>query len=121
MTIRILAVIAMIALMGPANALRVIEQPERPFELVLSQIALPQDTSGSVTLHENDKGRVSTRRFTDGAKFIVDGRELRYADFLKVVADLRGGSTTNDRTVVNVYVDVDTERVTRVAIKRPRR
>ena len=89
--------------------------------LTLSQLTLPKDTAGSVTLRENDNGRISTRRFVDGAKFVLDGREIRYADFLKVVADLRADSKANDTTVANVYVDIATERVTRVAIRRPRR
>ncbi|MEO8464315.1 MAG: hypothetical protein ABI640_03170 [Gammaproteobacteria bacterium] len=121
MMIRILAILALLGCMGSASAFRVLGQPERPFELTLSQLTLPKDTSGSVTLHEGDTGRVSTRRFVDGAKFVVDGRELSYADFLQIMNDLRVNSTTNDRTVANVYVDVVTERVTRVAVRRPSR
>jgi hypothetical protein len=121
MTIRLLAIFALFGFMGSASAFRVIGQPERPFELTLSQVTLPKDTAGSVTLHECDNCRISTRRFFDGAKFVIDGRELRYADFLQIVSDLRGNSKSNDTTVVNVYVDIATERVTRVAIRRPRR
>jgi hypothetical protein len=119
MTIRILAILALLGFMGSASAFRVLGQPERPFELTLSQITLPKDTGGSVTLHECEKCGISTRRFFDGAKFVIDGREIRYADFLQVVNDLRGNSKTNDATVVNVYIDIATERVTRVAIRRP--
>ena len=49
-----------------------------------------------------------------------DGR-LRYADFLQMVTDLRASPTANATTVVNVFVDVVTEKVTRIAINRPRR
>jgi hypothetical protein len=112
MTIRILAILALLGFMGSASAFRVLGQPERPFELTLSQVTLPKDTAGSVTLHECDTCRISTRRFFDGAKFVIDGRELRYADFLLVVNDLRGNTKTNDTTVVNVYIDI--------AIRRPR-
>jgi hypothetical protein len=119
MTIRILAILALLGFMGSASAFRVLGQPERPFELTLSQLTLPKDTAGSVTLRECDTCRMSTRRFVDGAKFVVDGRELRYDDFLLVVNDLRGNPKTNDSTVANVYIDIATERVTRVAIRRP--
>ena len=121
MTIRILTILALLGFMGSASAFRVLGQPERPFELALSQLTLPKDTAGSVTLRECDKCGISTRRFVDGAKFVVDGREVRYDDFLVVVSDLRGSSKTNDATVVGVYVDIATEKITRVAIHRPRR
>ncbi len=120
MTIRIVATLALLGFMGSAGAFRVLGQPERPFELTLSQLTLPKDTAGSVTLRECDTCRISTRRFVDGAKFVIDGREIRYDDFLKVVTDLRGNVRANDTVVANVYVDVATERVTRVAIRRPR-
>jgi hypothetical protein len=120
MTIRILAILALLGFMGSASAFRVLGQPERPFELTLSQLTLPKDTAGSVTVRECDTCRISTRRFVDGAKFVIDGREVRYDDFLQIVNDLRGNSKTNDSIVANVYIDIATERVTRVAIRRPR-
>jgi hypothetical protein len=121
MKIRILAILALLGFMGSASAFRVLGQPERPFELALSQVTLPKDTAGSVTLRECDQCGISTRRFADGARFVVDGHEGKYADFLQVVADLRGNSRARDATVVTVIVDVVTERVTRIAISRPRR
>ncbi len=120
MTIRILALLALLGFMSSASAFRVLGQPERPFELTLSQLTLPKDTAGSLTLRACDNCGISTRRFVDGAKFVVDGREVRYADFLLVVADLKGNSRTNDTVVANVYVDIATEKVTRVAIRHPR-
>ncbi len=120
MTIRIFAILALLGFMSSASAFRMLEQRERPFELTLSQLTLPKDTAGSLTLRECDKCGISTRRFVDGVKFVVDGRELKYADFLQIVSDLRGNTRTNDTIVANVYVDIATERVTRVAIRRPR-
>jgi hypothetical protein len=121
MTIRILALFALLGFMGSANALRVIGQPERPFEVALSRLTLPPNIGGMVTVRACDECRVSTHRFADGAKFVVDGRELRFDEFLKVVTDVRGSPTTNARTVVGVFVDVNTERITRIAIMLPRR
>jgi hypothetical protein len=120
MTIRILALFALLGVVSSASAFRVLGQPERPFELALGQVTLPMDTSGSVTLRACDTCGISTRKFADGAKFVVDGRELRYADFLQIVGDLRGNSRASAATVANVFVDVNTDRVTRVMIRRPR-
>ena len=120
MTIRILALVALLGFTSSASAFRVLGQPERPFELTLSQLTLPKDTAGGLTLRACDDCGISTRRFVDGAKFVVDGRELRYEDFLKVVTDLKGNSKANDTVVANVYVDIATEKITRVAIRHPR-
>jgi hypothetical protein len=121
MTTRTLALLVLLGCMSSAGAFRVMGQPERPFELTLGQVTLPRDTGGSVTLRECDNCRMSTRRFIDDAAFRVDGRAVRYADFLQMVTDLRASPTANATTVVNVFVDVVTEKVTRIAINRPRR
>jgi hypothetical protein len=121
MTTRIFALLVLLGFMSSAGAFRVLGQPERPFELTLGQVTLPRDTGGSVTLRECDNCRMSSRRFVDNAAFLVDGRALRYADFLQVITDLRASPTANDNTMVNVYVDVVTEKVTRIAIRRTRR
>jgi len=113
MKTRILAILALLGLMGSAHALRVLEQPERPFELPLSALTLPKNTSGSVTLRECNNCGLSTRRFMDGAKFLVDGREMRYDD-------LRSNSQTSDSIPANVFIDIATDKITRVAIHRPR-
>jgi len=120
MKTRILAILALLGLMGSAHALRVLEQPERPFELPLSALTLPKNTSGSVTLRECNNCGLSTRRFMDGAKFLVDGREMRYDDFLKIANDLRSNSQTSDSIPANVFIDIATDKITRVAIHRPR-
>ncbi len=120
MTIRILAALALLSLMSSASAFRVLGQPERPYELALSQITLPKDTAGTLTMRVCDLCGIGTYRFADGAKFVVDGREMRFADFVQVMTDLRGNSRANDRALASVYIDVATERVTRVTIFRPR-
>ena len=121
MTIRILAVLALLGVMGSANAFRVLGQPERPYELALSGLTLPQNTGGSVTVRICDACRITTHQLADGAQFVIDGRALQFADFLKAVNDLKGSPRAQDTTVVGVFVDVATERVTRIAISRPRR
>jgi len=121
MTIRILATLALLGFVSSAGAFRVIGQPERPYEVALSRVTLPANTGGTVTVRPCDGCSVSTHRFADGARFLVDGRDIQFADFLKVAADVRGSPTASERTVVGVFVDINTERITRIAIMRPRR
>jgi hypothetical protein len=121
MTTRILATLALLGFMSSAGAFRVMGQPERPVELALSGLTLPQGTGGSVTVRSCETCRISTHQFAEGARFVVDGRAVKFPDFLKVVNDIKGSPQTQDRTLVGVYVDVTTERVTRITINRPRR
>jgi hypothetical protein len=121
MTTRILATLALLGLMSSANAFRTIGQPERPYEAPLSQVTLPSNAGGNVIVRACATCRVNTHRLADGARFIVDGRALPFAEFLKAVNELRGNTTASARTVVGVFVDVAGERVNRVEISRPRR
>jgi hypothetical protein len=120
MTTRILATLALLGLMSSANAVRTIGQPERPYEVALSQLILPSSTSGNLIVRACATCRVNTHRLADGARFLVDGRELPFAEFLKAVNELRGSPTASARTVVGVFVDVAAGRVNRLEIYRPR-
>ena len=47
---RIIATVALLAAFGTSHAARVLEQPERPYELSLSQMTLPANASGGLTV-----------------------------------------------------------------------
>jgi hypothetical protein len=120
MTTRILTALVLLGFMSSAGAFRTLGQPERPYELALSQVTLPSGTSGTVIVRPCNDCRISSHQLANGARFLVDGRELPYADFLKAASDLRGSPSRSERTVVGVFVDVAAQRVTRIEIHRPR-
>ena len=120
MTTRILATLALLGLMSSANAFRTIGQPERPYEVPLAQLTLPSSAGGAVIVRACATCRINSHRLADGARFVLDGRALPFADFLKAVNELRGNPSASERTVVGVFVDVAAGRVNRVEIRRPR-
>jgi hypothetical protein len=120
MRIRILATLLLLGLVNTAGAERVLRDVERPFEITVGQLTLPKDTSGPLTLRACDSCKFNSYRLQGTTKFVLDGREIKYADFARAVDALRG-SAAADATVVSVFIDRTTENVTRVAVHRPSR
>ncbi len=119
MMIRLLTTLALLGLFNTAGAARLLEEVERPFEITVSQLTLPRETEGSLTLRACDTCRFSTYRLQGATKFVLDSREVMYAEFLSAVDALRASSAA-ERTVVSVFIDRTTERVTRVIVHRSR-
>jgi hypothetical protein len=120
MRIRILATLLLLGLVNTAGAERVLRDVERPFEITVGQLTLPKDTSGPLTLRACDSCKFNSYRLQGTTTFVLDGREIKYADFARAVDALRG-SAAADATVVSVFIDRTTENVTRVAVHRPSR
>jgi hypothetical protein len=117
---RILATLLLLGLVNTAAAERVLREVERPFEIGVGQLTLPPDTSGSLTLRACDTCRLSSYRLQGATKFVLDGRETKYADFAHAVDALRTSATAS-ATVVGVFIDRTTEIVTKVSVHSPRR
>jgi hypothetical protein len=120
MRTQIFTTLVLLGLFNSAGAVRVLKEVERPFEIAVGQLTLPKDTGGSLTLRGCDACRIGSYRLQGTTVFVLDGRQIPYADFSHAVDALRG-SAAGEATVVSVFVDRDTERVTRVSVHRPRR
>ena len=120
MRTQIFTALVLLGLFNSASAVRVLKEVERPFEIAIGQLTLPKDSGGSLTLRACDTCRFGSYRLQNTTVFVLDGRQVAYADLSQAVDALRG-STAGDATVVSVFLDRDTERVTRVSVHRPRR
>jgi hypothetical protein len=113
---RIFATFALLAVLGTAHATRVLEQPERSYELSLSQLTLPANPSGGLTVKTCDTCAYSTHVLNANTQYFVNKQVVAFADFSRIAGDLRGNRTLLGRTVVGVFIDVDTGRVNRVSL-----
>ena len=120
MRTQVLTTLVLLGLLNSAGAVRVLKEVERPFEIAIGALTLPRDAGGSLTLRACDTCRVGSYRLQGTTVFVLDDRLVAYADLSHAVDALRG-STAGDATVVTVFVDRDTERVTRISVHRPRR
>jgi hypothetical protein len=113
---RIFATLALLAVVGTAHATRVIEQPERSYELSLSQLTLPTSASGGWTIKACDDCAYTTHVASASTQYFVNRQIVPFADFSRIAGDVRGNRRSLDTAVAAVFVDVDTGRVTRVTL-----
>lgn len=116
MKIRILAVLAMLAVARMAAAEFEIVTQVRATELSPSNIILPSTTNGMMTYRpcagecDADYKRA---RLTNATRFSVAGRPVKYADFLREFSLIKNGKNS----YALVSVDLKTKTVTGIDIK----
>jgi hypothetical protein len=113
---RIFATFALLAVLGTAHATRVLEQPERSYELSLSQLTLPSNASGGLTVKACDDCAYTTHVLSAGTEYFVNRQSVAFEDFSRIVGEVRANRRALDTAVAGVYIDVDTGRVNRVAL-----
>ena len=114
----ILIAAALFALANSAGAVRVLEPVERAAELTLSQLTLPAGTDGTLSFRTCADCRLSSHRVTATTKYLLDGSELPLEDFRRAIEEIRESRAANDSTTAAVFLDLATERVTRVSVRR---
>lgn len=113
---RMFATFAMLAMLGTAHATRVLEQPERSFELTLSQLTLPANASGGLTVKACEACPYNTHVLTAGTKYFINNQIMTFDDFSRVARDIRANQRSLQTAVAGVFIDVGTGRVTRVTL-----
>jgi hypothetical protein len=111
------ATLALAATFGTAQAARVIDQPERPYELALEQVTLPSSASGGVTVKPCPDCTYSTHVLTSATQFLLNGQLVPFVEFSRVAEELRANDRLSAATVAGVFVDIETGRVTRLSLR----
>jgi hypothetical protein len=114
--------IAILLLLGSTTASyaqRVLEPVERGLELPLQEITLPAESGGTVQFRACGTCSLATHTVTEETEYVFDHRELALADFLAAVEEIREQPTVHRRTIAGVYLDLETERVTRIVVVAP--
>lgn len=111
----IVAALVLLATAATAHAVRVIEQPERPYELSLAQLTLPSSTSGGLTIKTCETCSYTTHVLTSRTEFYVNGQLVPFAEFSRIAESL--GSAQRESTFVGVFVNVESGRVNRVKLR----
>jgi hypothetical protein len=106
----------LLSLAAPAGARTLIEL-ERGVELILANVKLPTADGGTVSYKTCADCAYRTRRTMDSTTYEANGRSLSLPDFLRVVEEIYGrAGAAEDDAVVAVFLDIASERVTRVAL-----
>ena len=114
---RLLITLALVLSFATAATARTIVLLERGVELTLAGVKLPTAEGGTLTFKACPDCSYSTHRTTAATEFHVNGRALPFSEFLRVVEEIyeRPGTAEND-AVVTVFLDLATDRVTRVTL-----
>lgn len=113
---RILATVALLAMLGTAHAARVIEQPDEGYELTLAQLTLPSTASGGVTMKRCDECAYSTHVLTSSTQYLVNGQVLPFDEFKRIADDLRDDRVARETALACLFINIDTGRVTRMTL-----
>ena len=97
-------------------AVRVLEDTEHSAELALSQIDLPATATGILTFKACESCRVSAHRLTSMTAYVVNGRELPFAELMRTVDEIAAVKNAAEQTLVGVFFDVQSGNVTRIAL-----
>jgi hypothetical protein len=115
---RFVVTIALLLTFNTAGAARVLEMLERAVELTLLGVTLPTDIGGTISFKSCGGCTYSTHRTTDATTFEVNGQAIAFSEFLGVVREIHDvPGTAEDEALLTVYLDIATDRVTRVALR----
>ena len=104
--------------LSAAADLRVLEQVEQPYELDLPSVSMPGNPAGTVSFKTCDTCRLEFHSVYSGTKYFVNGRELAFKDFLPAVEKVRSSATPDSLPLVGVFVDIKSQRVTRITVRQ---
>ncbi len=99
-----------------AWAVRVLEQHEDAYELVLGDVSLPRGVTGSVRFRECPACRTTSLRVTSATTYFVNDTRLALPDFLELAEAIRDMDGGNDNTAVYVFFDIESRRVNRLKL-----
>jgi len=99
-----------------AWALRVLEQHEDAYELVLGEVSLPLGVTGAVIFKACDDCKTSSLRVTSATTYHVNGAQMALSDFLNAAEALRQTNGGNQNTAVYVFFDTESLRVNRLML-----
>ena len=115
---RVITLVFLFALTSVANAaaVRVMEQPEDAYELMLGEVSLPGSVGGSVIFKACSECRTTALRVTDTTVYEVDGQLVDLKTFREAAKQFRGKRGGAIDTAVYVFFAVDSRLVTRLAL-----
>jgi hypothetical protein len=101
---------------SPSIAARIVDQPEGAYELRLGAVVLPGNTAGHVVFKPCTDCASISMSVTAATIYTVDRSVVPFADFLTAAQSFRSRQGGDKNTAVYVFYDVESRRVTRLAL-----
>ena len=109
----------LILLLGSVSsswAYRVMEQSEDTYELILGEVSLPRGAAGTVIFKPCADCNSTALRVSSQTTYAVNGAAFELADFLEAADLIRQQDGGNSGTAVYVRFDIESKRVTWLAL-----
>jgi hypothetical protein len=102
--------------MSSAFAVRVLEQPEGAYELDPATVTLPASSVGSVIFRSCPDCSTVTLRVGTATTYEINRVPITFEEFLRRTTELGESSIGWGESLLTVFYDVETHRVTRIAL-----
>ncbi len=112
-----LITLALLSIVGPAAATRVIEQIERAVELTLAELTLPKSAGTTISFRECPGCSLNTHQLTDTTELRANGQLVTLADFLRVAAEIDDKPNGSASAMAVVFLHMKTGRITRIELR----
>lgn len=106
--------------LSAAAAARTLELVEGAYEVRLGDVTLPRSAAGSAVFTPCADCDSVGLQVTSSTRYFVSDRALPLPEFLEAVAALREATDDGEETLVGVFFDLRTNRVTRITVFPPR-
>lgn len=103
------------------SATRVLEQREDAYEVQLGEVILPRSLAGTVIFKPCSECETVALRVSGQTFYSIDGHPIALEDLAQAVEEIRQTNGGNSRTLVYVFFEPQSKRVTRLALDRMER
>ena len=108
--------VLLLGTISSAWAYRVMEQTEDAYELVLGEVSLPRGVTGSIIFKPCPECATTSLRVSSTTTYLVNGAPLELPDLLEAAAAIRAMRGGSQNTAVYVFFDIESRRVSRLAL-----
>ena len=114
--VQLLLVASCLGTITDLSATRVLEQIEDAYEVPLGEVSLPRSVAGTVIFKPCEACKTVALRVSPQTLYSVDGHLVILQDLLKAAEEIRQTNGGNSETLVYVFFEPESRRVTRLAL-----
>lgn len=115
---RWIVALSLLVLASSASAGRTVEIIENGLEAALGHVTMPSQ-GGTVIVRTCESCDPQSMRVGADTQYVIGDRALPLNEFKRAVAEIRDGTPGGESTLVGIYSDRESERVTRIKVFAP--
>lgn len=100
-----------------AHATRVLEILERSYELALSDVTLPQTSTGAIAFKACERCARESMPVSNSTRYLFGGREVTLPELRQEAARIKAARSDLDTTMVGLHYDPETKVATRIHVE----